>query len=94
MSAEREVTKRPSREPGYNRAMSSEDPGRKPHLGAPGDRVVARIDQMEARLLREFRFWAIVFESHFRANEAVVRGFSERMVSLEERVSGLERRDE
>jgi hypothetical protein len=53
-------------------------------------RLLERIEKTETTLLREFRKWAISFESRFRANEILVGGFSERMVSLEERVSGLE----
>ena len=49
------------------------------------------IEHMETKLLKEFRKWAISFESKFKANEALVTGFSERMTSLEERVSDLER---
>jgi hypothetical protein len=56
-------------------------------------RLLERIEKTETTLLREFRKWAISFESRFRANEILVGGFSERMVSLEERVGGLEQRD-
>jgi hypothetical protein len=54
-------------------------------------RLLERIEKTETTLLREFRKWAISFESRFRANPGW--GFSERMVSLEERVSGLEHRE-
>jgi len=54
--------------------------------------LLERIERSETTLLREFRKWAISFESRFRANQTLVDGFSERMVSLEERVSDLERR--
>ena len=56
-------------------------------------RLLERIERTETTLLREFRKWAVSFESRFRANEILVGGFSERMASLEERVGGLEQRD-
>ncbi len=55
-------------------------------------RTAERIEDMETKLLKEFRKWAVSFESRFKANEALVVGFSERMVSLEERVGDLERK--
>jgi thymidylate kinase len=54
------------------------------------DELLERIERTETTLLKEFRKWAISFESRFKANEALVGGFSERLVSLEERVSDLE----
>ena len=69
-----------------------ENPVTEANLEAPGDRAVERLEKMETTLLREFRKWAIGFESRFRANEILVGGFNERMISLEERVSGLEQR--
>ncbi len=54
--------------------------------------LLERIKRSETTLLREFRKWAISFDSRFHANQTLVEGFSERMVSLEERVSDLERR--
>lgn len=57
------------------------------------NRLLERIEKTETTLLREFRRWAISFESRFRANEILVGGFNERMIALEERVSGLEQRD-
>lgn len=54
-------------------------------------RLLERIEKTETTLLREFRKWAVSFESRFRANETLVGGFSERMASLEDRVSDLER---
>ena len=45
-------------------------------------------------MLREFRKWAVSFESRFRANEVLIAGFNERLVSLEERVSDIERRED
>jgi hypothetical protein len=56
-------------------------------------KFLERIEKTETTLLREFRKWAVSFESRFRANEILVGGFSERMVSLEERVGSLEQRD-
>jgi hypothetical protein len=53
-------------------------------------RLLERIEKVETTLLKEFRKWAISFESKFRANESLVAGFSERLTSLEERVSDLE----
>ena len=55
--------------------------------------LLERIEKTETTLLREFRKWAVSFESRFRANEILVGGFSERMISLEERVGSLERRE-
>jgi len=42
-------------------------------------------------LLREFRKWAVTFESRFKANEVLVGGFNERLIAMEERVGDLER---
>ena len=53
--------------------------------------VLERVEQVETKLLKEFRKWAISFESRFKANEILVSGFSERVANLEERVSDLER---
>ncbi len=52
--------------------------------------LIERDEIVETKLLKEFRKWAVSFESKFKANEALVVGFSERMTSLEERVSDLE----
>ncbi len=54
------------------------------------EHLLERIEKTETTLLKEFRKWAISFESRFKANEILVTGFSERLVSLEERVSDLE----
>ncbi len=59
---------------------------------ASEERMAERIEDMETKLLKEFRKWALSFESRFKANEALVVGFSERMVNLEERVGDLERK--
>ena len=55
-------------------------------------RLLERIEKTETTLLREFRKWAVSFESRFRANETLVTGFSERMAALEERMTDIERR--
>jgi hypothetical protein len=55
------------------------------------NRLLERLERSETTLLREFRKWALSFESRFRATEVLVGGFNERMISLEERVSDLER---
>ena len=54
------------------------------------EHLLERIEKTETTLLKEFRKWAVSFESRFKANEVLVSGFSERLVSLEERVSDLE----
>ncbi len=54
------------------------------------EQLLERIEKTETTLLKEFRKWAVSFESRFKANEVLVAGFSERLVSLEERVSDLE----
>jgi len=61
-------------------------------LDAKGTELLERIEKVETTLLREFRKWAVSFESRFRANEVLIGGFNERLVSLEERVSDIERR--
>ena len=68
--------------------------GRAPKLEFQGLRkdVCDRLELLETRLLREFRNWGVSFESRFRANEVLIGGFNERLVSLEERVSDIERR--
>ncbi len=59
-------------------------------LGALEERLLERIERTETTLLREFRKWAVSFESRFRANEILVGGFNERLIALEERVGNLE----
>jgi hypothetical protein len=66
------------------------DPATKDDLNALEIRMLERIEKVETTLLKEFRKWAISFESRFRANEVLVGGFNERMISLEERVTDLE----
>lgn len=51
-----------------------------------------RTQKVETTLLKDFRKWAISFESRFKANDALVVGFNERLVSVEERLSDLENR--
>lgn len=38
------------------------------------ERLLERIEKTETTLLREFRKWAVSFESRFRANEILVGG--------------------
>jgi len=66
------------------------EPATKDDLNALEIRMLERIEKVETTLLKEFRKWAISFESRFRANEVLVGGFNERMISLEERVTDLE----
>jgi hypothetical protein len=61
-------------------------------LDAKGTELLERIEKVETTLLREFRKWPVSFESRFRANEVLIGGFNERLVSLEERVTDIERR--
>jgi hypothetical protein len=61
-------------------------------LDAKGAELLERIEKVETTLPREFRKWAVSFESRFRANEVLIGGFNERLVSLEERVSDIEGR--
>lgn len=44
-------------------------------------RLLERIEKTETTLLLEFRKWALSFESRFRANEILVGGFNERILS-------------
>ena len=66
------------------------EPATKDDLNALEIRMLERIEKVETTLHKEFRKWAISFESSFRANEVLVGGFNERMISLEERVTDLE----
>lgn len=68
------------------------EPVTKDDLAALETRLLERVEKTETTLLKEFRKWAISFESRFRANEILVGGFNERTISLEERVSTLEQR--
>jgi hypothetical protein len=54
------------------------------------EEVLERIEKTETTLLREFRKWAVSFESRFRANEILVGGFNERLIAVEERLSDIE----
>jgi len=64
---------------------------RKADLEALQVTLLERIEKIETTLLREFRKWAISFESRFRANEVLVGGFNERLIALEERLGDIER---
>ncbi len=55
------------------------------------EEVVELVRGVETTLLKEFRKWAVSFESRFRANEILVGGFNERLIALEERVGDIER---
>jgi len=54
--------------------------------------LLERTEKVETTLLKEFRKWGISFESRFKANDALVYGFNERLISVEERVTDLERK--
>jgi len=54
--------------------------------------LLERPEKVETTLLCEFGKWAVSFRSRFRANEVLVGGFNEQLISLEERVSDIERR--
>lgn len=54
------------------------------------EELLERLEKTETTLLREFRKWAVSFESRFRSNEVLVGGFNERLIALEERVSDIE----
>lgn len=47
-------------------------------LGTLEERLLERIEKTETTLFREFRKWAVSFESRFCANEILVGGFNER----------------
>ncbi len=64
------------------------------HADRQRQELLERIEKTETTLLKEFRKWAISFETRFKANEILVNGFNERLVSLEERVSDLESGEE
>ena len=82
----------------YNESVS--EPITHDDLNALETRLLERMERTETTLLREFRKWAVSFESVFRANEIVGfsrqrdigGGFNERVIALEERVGDLERR--
>ncbi len=54
--------------------------------------LLERIEKVETTLPREFRKWAVSFESRFCANEVLIGGFNERLISLEEGVTDIEGR--
>ena len=74
--------------------MPDENLVRKSDLEALQVTLLERIEKTETTLLREFRKWAISFESRFRANEVLVGGFNERLIALEERLGDVERKSE
>jgi len=61
-------------------------------LDKRSDENVKLTRSVETALLKEFRKWAISFESRFKANEILVGGFNERLIALEERVGDIERK--
>jgi hypothetical protein len=54
--------------------------------------LLERTEKVETTLLKEFRKWGVSFESRFKANDALVFGFNERLISVEERLSALEQK--
>jgi len=54
--------------------------------------LLERTEKVETTLLKEFRKWGVSFESRFKANDALIFGFNERLISVEERLSELERK--
>lgn len=70
--------------------MPDENLATKSDLADLKEELLERIEKTETTLLREFRKWAISFESRFRSNEVLVGGFNERLIALEERVSDIE----
>ena len=67
-------------------------PVTKADLDSLETRLLERVEKTETTLPREFRHWAISFETRFRANEIPAGGFNERLIALEEWISGLEHR--
>jgi len=74
--------------------VADDDVATKGDLANFEERLLERIEKTETTLLREFRKWAVSFESRFRANEILVGGFNERLIALEERVSDIEGKSE
>lgn len=70
--------------------MANENLVTKTDLADLKEEVLERIEKTETTLLREFRKWAVSFESRFRANEILVGGFNERLIAVEERLSDIE----
>lgn len=56
--------------------MPDENPVRKADLEALQVTLLERIEKTETTLLREFRKWAISFESRFRSNEVLIGGLT------------------
>ena len=59
-------------------------------VSASEERMLERIEKVETTLLKEFRKWAVRFETPFRANEVLISGFNERLSSVEDRMDDLE----
>jgi len=72
-------------------AMAAE-PATKADVLEVRNELLERIEKVETTLLRELRKWAVSFESRFEPTKLLIGGFNERLVSLEERVSDIERR--
>ena len=70
--------------------MANENSVTKADLADLKEELLERIEKTETTLLREFRKWAVSFESRFRANEILVGGFNERLIAVEERLSDIE----
>jgi hypothetical protein len=51
-------------------------------LDAKATDLLERTEKVETTLLREFRKWAISFESPFRAHELLIGSFNERLIDL------------
>jgi hypothetical protein len=96
-----------SESPGANSEFEVGSQGRrsdfKSNLRTPGARLIeqadqprldilARTEKMETTLLTEFRRWSGNFEAQLKANEALIFGFNERLISAEERLRELERK--
>jgi len=76
----------------WEKGVPENDYATKRDLEAFKETLLERIEKTETTLLREFRKWAISFESRFRANEVLIGGFNERLIALEERVGDIERK--
>jgi hypothetical protein len=55
-------------------------------------RLLERLEKVETTLLKEFRKWATITEVRLRTSEVSTHGLTERVASLESRVSDLEQR--
>ncbi len=59
-------------------------------MAAQEIRLLERMEQVETRLLTEFRKWAVPMNSRTKVFEATAGALMERVTMLEERVTGLE----